>query len=73
MYESTEDFPMNVKFSDGTPIEEGVVHEILNTIEKVTVAPVWNTNEFLMVDNELISHGRNQFSGERKVLVSMSK
>ncbi|SFA59304.1 Taurine catabolism dioxygenase TauD, TfdA family [Pedobacter suwonensis] len=73
MYESTEDFPMNVKFGDDTPIEEAMVHEILHTIEEVTVAPTWSINEFLVVDNELISHGRNQFSGERKVLVSMSK
>ncbi|MNR12400.1 Taurine catabolism dioxygenase TauD, TfdA family [compost metagenome] len=73
IYESTEDFPMNVKFGDGTPIEEDMVHEILNTIETVTIAPVWNKNELLIIDNELVSHGRNEFSGERKVLVSMSK
>ncbi|AOM78762.1 TauD/TfdA family dioxygenase [Pedobacter steynii] len=73
IYESTEDFPMNVKFGDGTAIEEDMVHEILNTIETVTIAPVWNKNELLIIDNELVSHGRNEFSGERKVLVSMSK
>jgi alpha-ketoglutarate-dependent taurine dioxygenase len=73
MYDSIEDFPMNVKFSDGTKIEEDLVHEILSTIEKVTIAPVWDRDEFLIIDNELVSHGRNSFSGDRKVLVSMSK
>lgn len=73
MYESTEDFPMNVKFGDGTKIEEDLVQEILKTIEDITIAPVWNRNELLIIDNELVSHGRNKFSGDRKVLVSMSK
>lgn len=72
-YDSIEDFPMSVRFGDGTKIEEDLVHEILNTIEQVTIAPVWNRNELLIVDNELVSHGRNSFSGERKVLVSMSE
>jgi len=49
-----------------------VVKEILESIEKVTIAPKWKKNEILLVDNELVSHGRGSYTGSRRVLVSMS-
>jgi alpha-ketoglutarate-dependent taurine dioxygenase len=73
IYDSPENFPMYVRFGDGTEISEVMVREILNTIEKVTIAPAWNNNEILIVDNELVSHGRNSYQGSRHVLVAMSE
>jgi alpha-ketoglutarate-dependent taurine dioxygenase len=73
MYDSPESFPMYVTFGDGTEIAESVVQEILETIDEVTVAPVWERNELLVIDNELVSHGRNSYTGNRKVVVAMSE
>ncbi|WP_394750400.1 TauD/TfdA family dioxygenase [Spongiimicrobium salis] len=73
MYESPENFPMYVTYGDGTIIPSEVIQKILETIEIVTVAPQWDRNELLMVDNELIAHGRNPFKGDRKVVVAMSE
>lgn len=73
MFPSPEEFPMYVTFGDGSPIREDMIKEILQTIDKVSIAPAWETNELLIVDNELVSHGRNPFTGERRVLVSMSE
>jgi len=73
MYDSPENFPMYVRFGDGKEISEFIVHEILKTIEQVTVAPLWQKNELLIVDNELVTHGRNSYTGNRKVLVAMSE
>lgn len=70
---SPDEFPMYVTFGDGSLIDESMVKEILSTIEQVTIAPVWNKNELLIIDNELFSHGRNPYTGERKVLVAMSE
>ena len=64
---------MYVAYGDGSPIEEEIVSEILATIARTTVAPPWQTNELLIVDNERIAHGRNPYTGERKVLVAMSE
>ena len=72
LYDTPEEFPMYVRFGDGKEISESIVREILRTIEEVTIAPVWQTNELLILDNELVSHGRNSYTGNRKVLVSMS-
>jgi hypothetical protein len=73
IYESERDFPTYVTYGDGTEIDSAVVREILSVIEEVTIAPQWKKNELLLVDNELVCHGRNPFTGARKVLVSMSE
>jgi hypothetical protein len=73
MYHSQEDFPMYVKFGDGKKIEEGMIKDILETIEEITIAPPWEKNELLIVDNELVSHGRSAYTGNRTVVVSMSE
>lgn len=73
MYDSPENFPMYVRFGDGKEISEELVREILATIDEVTIAPRWEKNELLIVDNELVSHGRNSYTGNRRVLVAMSE
>lgn len=73
LYDSPENFPMHVKFGDGTEISESFVKEILETIYRVTIATAWQKNELLIVDNELIAHGRNSFTGSRRVIVAMSE
>lgn len=73
MYGTPEYFPMYVSYGDGTEISAGTIHEILQTISRVTKAPAWGKNELLVIDNELAAHGRNSFTGERKVLVAMSE
>ncbi|AOM80157.1 TauD/TfdA family dioxygenase [Pedobacter steynii] len=73
LYESKENFPMYVSFADGTEIPDDLVLEVLHTIKGCTIAPPWHKNELLIVNNELVSHGRNSFTGSRKVLVAMSE
>jgi len=73
MYDTPECFPTYVKFGDGTEIDESIVREILQTIDTLTLAPLWQKNELLIIDNELVCHGRNPFTGLRKVLVAMSE
>ena len=72
LFENPGDFPMYVEYGDGSKISVETVSAIINSIEEVTIAPKWGLNEILLVDNELVSHGRNPYSGSRRVLVSMS-
>jgi len=72
MYDSPLEFPMYVQYGDGSTIEVDVIKEIIETIDSLTIAPQWNTNELLILDNEIVCHGRNSFTGDRLVLVSMS-
>ncbi|SKA48306.1 Taurine catabolism dioxygenase TauD, TfdA family [Chitinophaga eiseniae] len=72
-YGDPSDFPTYVTFGDGSPVSDDMVQEILTTIDSVTIAPAWRKNELLIVDNEMVCHGRNPFTGERRVLVAMSE
>ena len=73
IYGEPNNFPTYVTFGDGTEIEEAVVTEILQTIKELTIEPQWQKSELLIVDNELVAHGRNPYTGDRRVLVAMSK
>ncbi|UXE67972.1 MAG: TauD/TfdA family dioxygenase [Chryseotalea sp. WA131a] len=71
-YDTPEDYPMWVQYGNRAPIGDDVIKHVLEQVDKVTYAPRWERNELLVVDNELASHGRNSYTGERKVLVAMS-
>jgi alpha-ketoglutarate-dependent taurine dioxygenase len=73
LYDTPDEFPKYVKFGDGTTISEDIIRHILEVSNRITVAPAWDQNELLIVDNELVSHGRNSYTGSRKVLVAMSE
>jgi alpha-ketoglutarate-dependent taurine dioxygenase len=44
---------------------------ILDAIEKNTVSFPWRRGDLMVVDNRLVGHGRNPYSGDRRVLVTM--
>jgi non-ribosomal peptide synthase protein (TIGR01720 family) len=68
-----EDYPRNVYYGDGTPIEDSVVEEICAVYWKHSVAFPWQAGDVLMVDNMLTAHGRNPFGGARKIVVAMGE
>jgi hypothetical protein len=53
-------------------IEDSVMQELRGLYESEQVAVPWRQNDILMVDNMLTSHGREPFSGPRRVLVAMA-
>jgi alpha-ketoglutarate-dependent taurine dioxygenase len=65
------DFPRNVYYGDGSVIEDAVVDAIRETYRKVAVSFRWQAGDIVMLDNMLTAHGRNPFSGERKVVVAL--
>ena len=69
--ETPEEFPQNATFGDGSEIPLDILDEIRATTEKVTVIFPWEKGDLLALDNVLFSHGRNTFSGPRKILVAM--
>lgn len=66
-----ENLPYNTYYGDGSPIEDSVVEEIRNAYRQETVAFPWEKGDLLMMDNMLVAHGRNPFSGARKIVVAM--
>jgi amino acid adenylation domain-containing protein len=68
-----EDFPFNTFYGDGSPIEPSVLEEVRGAYTQETLAFPWEMGDILMVDNMLVAHGREPFSGPRKILVAMAE
>ncbi len=66
------DLPRNVYFADGSAIEPEMVNEILRVYEQQAVIFSWSARDVLLIDNMLTAHGRQPFSGKRRVVVGMS-
>lgn len=64
-------WPRNAYYGDGSAIEPEVLAEIRLAFDLETVSRPWQAGEILLVDNVLAAHGREPFSGARKVLVGM--
>lgn len=65
--------PFNTFYGDGAPIERAVMGEIRNAYDSETVKFDWHRGDLLLVDNMLVAHGREPFTGARKVLVAMAE
>jgi len=63
--------PRNVSFGDGRPIEERDLAAVDRAYEAARIEFPWRRGDVLLVDNERVSHGRNPFRGERRIIVSM--
>lgn len=63
--------PYNTYYGDGTPIEELVVEEIREAYRQETVTFGWRAGDILLLENMLVAHGRNPFTGPRTVLAAM--
>ncbi|HET8890736.1 MAG TPA: amino acid adenylation domain-containing protein [Candidatus Angelobacter sp.] len=68
-----EDYPFNTYYGDGSPIEPSVLEEVREAYAQETVAFPWQKGDILMVDNMLVAHGREPFTGPRKIMVAMAE
>lgn len=68
---SASDLPYNSFFGDGEEISKDEILEIKEAYEKSKVVFPWRPGDIIFLDNTLVSHGRNPYKGERKVIVSI--
>jgi len=68
-----DDLPYQTRYGDGSPIESRVLDILRETYDRETVKFAWQDGDVLLVDNMLAAHGRETFSGERKVVVIMAE
>lgn len=66
------EWPKNVRFGDDSPIGTDLLDEIRQVTRRETVNFPWRRGDVLMIDNVLVSHGRNPFVGSRRILVAMA-
>jgi amino acid adenylation domain-containing protein/FkbM family methyltransferase len=66
-----DELPYNTYYGDGSPIEDAVVEEIREAYREETIAFGWEKGDVLLLDNMLVCHGRNSYSGPRRILAAM--
>jgi alpha-ketoglutarate-dependent taurine dioxygenase len=68
-----EDLPRNVYFGDGTPIDVEDLNCIRAAYDEVKFHFDWKKDDIILLDNMLYTHGRQPYSGARKILVGMAR
>jgi amino acid adenylation domain-containing protein len=68
---SEEDLPRHCTYGDGTPIDDADMATILGVYQRLEVGFPWRKGDVMLVDNVLVAHGRNPFTGQRKLLVAL--
>ncbi|WP_275462540.1 TauD/TfdA family dioxygenase [Streptomyces noursei] len=64
--------PNDVLFGDGEPIPDATVAVVRSAFAHRQQRFDWELHDLLVIDNMRWSHGREAFTGERRVLVSMT-
>lgn len=67
-----ENLPRNTYYGDGSRIEPEALDTIRAAYEKTKVRFQWKQNDLMLLDNMLFTHGRESYTGARKVLVGMA-
>ncbi len=66
-----ESFPRNVYYGDGSPIEDSVISYLTDLYNRLAVSFAWQEHDLLMLNNMLVAHSRNPFTGPRKIVVAL--
>lgn len=68
-----DDLPRNVFWGDGGVIDDAVVTEVRELMDRESVAFGWQEGDILVIDNMLVAHSRSPFSGPRKIVVALGE
>lgn len=63
--------PFETFYGDGSTIEPGAIDAVREAFEAAKVSFKWVKGDILLLDNLLMAHGRNAYTGNRKILVAM--
>jgi alpha-ketoglutarate-dependent taurine dioxygenase len=66
------DLPRNAYFGDGTPIPAADLATIRAVYDEVSYAFPWRPGDIMVINNMLMAHGREPFTGKRRILVAMT-
>ena len=67
-----EELPAQTYYGDGSSIEPSVLAQLREAYLQETTMFPWQRGDILMLDNMLVAHGRQPFSGSRKIVVGMA-
>jgi alpha-ketoglutarate-dependent taurine dioxygenase len=68
-----ENLPRNAYYGDGSALRDEDLAVVRAAFAREKVSFPWGLGDLLVLDNMLCAHGREPFSGPRRVLVGMAK
>jgi alpha-ketoglutarate-dependent taurine dioxygenase len=68
-----ENLPNNTYYGDGAEIEPAALDELRAAYEAETVVIPWQEGDIMMLDNMLVSHGREPYRPPRQIVVGMAE
>lgn len=69
---SIEDYPYHTFFGDGEEISTEIIEVLRQAYLAEQVTFEWQSGDLLLVDNISVSHGRESYEGDRRVLTAMT-
>lgn len=70
---AAEDLPTNTFYGDGSPIEPEVLEQLRSAYLQSLVRFKWQQGDIIFIDNILAVHGREPFTGARKIYTGMAE
>lgn len=65
--------PYSTHYADGSPVPDEVVEQIREAFDAETAAEEWRRGDLMLVDNMLAAHGRQAYTGLRRIVVAMGE
>jgi alpha-ketoglutarate-dependent taurine dioxygenase len=70
---SERQLPYQTYYGDDSEIEPETLETLRAAYQQETVTFTWQAGDILMLDNMLVAHGRNPFTGPRKIVAGMAQ
>lgn len=68
-----EGLPYHTYYGDGTRIPDEVAHAVRDAYLREKVVFPWEKGDVVLIDNMLVAHGRQPYSGPRKILAALGE
>lgn len=66
-----DELPRTALYGDGQPIEDSLLEEVRAAFAAHRVPIQWQAGDLALLDNRCVAHGRDPFTGPRRILVAM--
>ncbi|MER7702111.1 TauD/TfdA family dioxygenase [Kitasatospora sp. NPDC097605] len=64
-------YPRSASYGDGSPIDDATVAMLREVYDGLARRFRWERGDLVVIDNMLVSHARDPFVGDRKIIVAM--